>query len=168
MTTFLRRQSRPLSAAAFYLVLMLIFLALNPVVFLNPRVYAAVFGSLPVTIFLAVPLVFVIASGEIDLSFPSVVGLGAWAFALAIHSGWDYFLAFRLTDGAGNEAATVLSETSIKGWLPGEKQVTESAPLPADLKAGRYDLGLAIVDPESQKPAIRLAIRPPGERPTGS
>jgi ribose/xylose/arabinose/galactoside ABC-type transport system permease subunit len=94
VVAFLRSQSRPLSAAAFYLVLMLIFLALNPLVFLNPRVYAAVFESLPVTIFLAVPLVFVIASGEIDLSFPSVVGLGAWAFALAVHSGWNYFLAF--------------------------------------------------------------------------
>jgi ribose/xylose/arabinose/galactoside ABC-type transport system permease subunit len=93
MALFLRRHSRPLSAAGFYILLMLVFLVLSPRVFTNVRVYAAVFESLPVTIFLAVPLVFVIASGEIDLSFPSVVGLGAWAFALAAHSGWNPFMA---------------------------------------------------------------------------
>ncbi|HUI72569.1 MAG TPA: ABC transporter permease [Spirochaetia bacterium] len=94
MLSFLRRYSRPLGAAGFFLLLMVVFLALSPRVFLNLRVYAAVFESLPVLIFLVVPLVFVIAAGEIDLSFPSVVGLGAWAFALAIHSGWNYVLAF--------------------------------------------------------------------------
>ena len=60
MANFVRRYSRPLSAAGFFLILMIIFLALNPQVFLNPLVYAAVFQSLPVTIFLVVPLVFVI------------------------------------------------------------------------------------------------------------
>lgn len=104
MASFIRKYSRPLSAAGFFLVLMIIFLALNPQVFLNPLVYAAVFQSLPVTIFLVVPLVFVIAAGEIDLSFPSVVGLGAWAFALAIHSGWSYFLAFLAGVGVGSVA----------------------------------------------------------------
>jgi simple sugar transport system permease protein len=104
MANFVRRYSRPLSAAGFFLILMIIFLALNPQVFLNPLVYAAVFQSLPVTIFLVVPLVFVIAAGEIDLSFPSVVGLGAWAFALAIHSGWSYFLAFLAGVGVGSVA----------------------------------------------------------------
>ncbi len=90
---FLFRYSRPLSAAGFYVVLMVIFLALNPSVFLNPRLYAAVFMNLPIAIFLVIPLVFVISSGEIDLSFPSIVGIGAWVFALAVHSGWNYFLA---------------------------------------------------------------------------
>jgi ribose/xylose/arabinose/galactoside ABC-type transport system permease subunit len=104
MVSFIRKYSRPLSAAGFFLILMIIFLALNPKVFLNPLVYAAVFQSLPVTIFLVVPLVFVIAAGEIDLSFPSVVGLGAWAFALAIHSGWNYFLAFAAGAGIGSVA----------------------------------------------------------------
>jgi len=104
MLSFFRKYSRPLSAAGFFLILMIIFLALNPQVFLNPLVYAAVFQSLPVTIFLVVPLVFVIAAGEIDLSFPSVVGLGAWAFALAIHSGWSYFLAFATGVGVGSIA----------------------------------------------------------------
>ncbi len=90
---FVRRHSRPLSAGGFYLILMVIFLALNPRVFLNPRLYAAVFMNLPISLFLVIPLVFVIASGEIDLSFPSIVGVGAWIFALAIHSGWNFWLA---------------------------------------------------------------------------
>ena len=41
-------------------------------------------------------------------------------------------------------------------WLPGDQSVT--APLPVDVPAGRCSLALALVDPVSGKPAIRLAI----------
>lgn len=105
-----------------------------------------------------------------ELTHPSAAEPGS---SLSLNMTWenvgvappyrDYSLAFRLTDRAGNEAATVVSETSIKGWLPGEKQVDESMPLPADLKPGRYDLSLAVVDPETREPAIRLAIEGRGE-----
>ena len=75
----------------------------------------------------------------------------------------DYFLAFRLTDAEGREAAELVTETSIKSWLPAEKQVTESVALPGNLKPGRYDLGLAVVDPKTHEPSIRLAIEGRGE-----
>ena len=38
--------------------------------------------TLPVAIFLVVPLVFVVTAGEIDLSFPATMGFAAWIFAL--------------------------------------------------------------------------------------
>jgi simple sugar transport system permease protein len=93
MTTLLRNCRRPLSALAFLLVLLVGFIAANPAVFLDPRAYTAVFTFLPVSVVIAVPLVFLVTSGEIDLSFPSVAGLGAWGFASSIQAGWDPVLA---------------------------------------------------------------------------
>ena len=43
--------------------------------------------TLPVAIFLVVPLVFVVTSGEIDLSFPATMGFAAWMFALVVQAG---------------------------------------------------------------------------------
>jgi ribose/xylose/arabinose/galactoside ABC-type transport system permease subunit len=103
------RHSRPLSAALFFVALMLVFLALSPSVFLNPRVYVAVFQSLPITIFLALPLIFLIAAGEIDLSFPSVIGLGAWVFALAVQGGWGPYVGLTMAIVVG----------AMAGWLNG-------------------------------------------------
>jgi hypothetical protein len=72
----------------------------------------------------------------------------------------DDRLALRLTAAAGGEAkATRVSETSIRGWLPGPKTVRETLPLPRDLAPGRYQLAVAIVAPSTGEPALRLAIR---------
>ena len=70
----------------------------------------------------------------------------------------DHFLAFRITDAESGRAIVSVSDTSIKGWLPGEIKVNESFKLPEDLKPGRYEIALAIVDPNTEKPVIRLAI----------
>lgn len=86
-TSFVSRNRRPISALVVFLILLAIFIVANPQVFLNPAAYSAIFVSLPVSIILAVPLVFVIASGEIDLAFPSVFGLAAYAFALVVQAG---------------------------------------------------------------------------------
>jgi simple sugar transport system permease protein len=47
---------------------------------------------LPISIILVVPLVFIVTAGEIDLSFPSVVGICAWAFAAGTRANWNPFL----------------------------------------------------------------------------
>jgi simple sugar transport system permease protein len=39
-----------------------------------------------------VPLVFIVTAGEIDLSFPSVVGICAWAFAAGTRANWNPWL----------------------------------------------------------------------------
>ena len=48
--------------------------------------------TLPVALFLVVPLVFVVTAGEIDLSFPATMGFAAWVFALVVQAGYDPFL----------------------------------------------------------------------------
>lgn len=70
----------------------------------------------------------------------------------------DYLLAVRLTNARSKETIVLAGETSIKGWLPGEINVTESYKLPEDIKPGNYELAIAIIDPVTRKPAIRLAI----------
>ena len=93
LKSFLRGNRRPLSALVFFIVLLAIFTLANPTLFLGPRIYNAVFVSLPIPIILVVPLVFLVTAGEIDLSFPSVMGMCAWAFAAAIQANWNPILA---------------------------------------------------------------------------
>jgi len=100
-----------------------------------------------------------------QLEYNEPVAPGA---SLAISMAWenvgvappyrDYQLAFRLVNVADKTAKVMVSKTSIKGWLPGETRITESLKLPQALRPGRYELALAVVDPATKEPAVRLAI----------
>ena len=65
-----------------FLLLWLIFFAMNPEGFSDPATYAAITSVAPFTIIPALSLTYVIISGEIDLSFPSVMALGGWILAV--------------------------------------------------------------------------------------
>jgi ribose/xylose/arabinose/galactoside ABC-type transport system permease subunit len=95
------KYGRALSAFGFFVVMIVAFSIANPSVLLNPALWAAVFVSLPMSIILAVALVFVIAAGEIDLSFGAVVGMAGWAFALVIQAGGSPILGLLAAIGAG-------------------------------------------------------------------
>ena len=73
----------------------------SPGTFLDWGLYRSVLTILPVALFLVVPLVFIVASGEIDLSFPAVMGLSGWVFAISIQAGFDPFIALILAVLAG-------------------------------------------------------------------
>jgi len=107
LSTFISRNRRPISAFVVLLVLLAAFTIANPKVFLNTQLYTAVFTSLPLSIILAVPLVFVIAAGEIDLAFPSVIGVAAWAFALVIQAGGNPIIGILAALGAGALAGLI-------------------------------------------------------------
>ena len=82
-----------LGTLAVFVVMMLIFIAANPTVFLSWPLYSSVLVTLPVALFLVVPLVFVVTVGEIDLSFPATMGFAAWIFALLVQAGFNPFIA---------------------------------------------------------------------------
>jgi simple sugar transport system permease protein len=82
-----------LGSLAVFLAMLLIFFIANPKVFSTWGLYTAVMTTLPVAIFMTVPLVFVVTSGEIDLSFPAVMGFASLAFAVVVQAGFDPFLA---------------------------------------------------------------------------
>ncbi|MBI5667659.1 MAG: ABC transporter permease [Chloroflexi bacterium] len=93
LMAFVRRNRRAFSALLIFLVLLAIFTILNPKVFTNAITYRAIFLSLPISLFVVVPMVFIVASGEIDLSFPATVGITSWVFSAAVRSGWEPFAA---------------------------------------------------------------------------
>ena len=77
---------------AVFVVMMAIFMIANPTVFTTWYLYSSVLTTLPVALFVVVPLVFVVTSGEIDLSFPATMGFASWVFALVVQAGYDPFL----------------------------------------------------------------------------
>ncbi len=82
-----RDNRRVLTSTGFLIVMLIIFTVANTDVFTKFTTYRSVMISLPVSIFVVVPLVFVVTAGEIDLSFPSIVGVSAYGFALIVDSG---------------------------------------------------------------------------------
>ena len=65
-------------------------------------------------------------------------------------------LAIRLT--RGEKSVVLVTDGDIRFWLPGDNLFDSQVPVPSDLSAGQYDLAIALVDPESKQPKIRLAI----------
>ena len=89
---FLLANRAGLGSLAVFLIMMAIFLAIRPRVFLTWDLYGAVLTTLPVALFVVVPLVFVVTAGEIDLSFPATMGFAGLAFAYTVQAGFDPFV----------------------------------------------------------------------------
>ena len=91
---YLIKNSRALSSLGYFIILMSFFIIAAPEVMTKPNLHQSVFTMLPILIFLVIPLVFVVTTGEIDLSFASTFGLASYVFALLLKSGIDPFLCF--------------------------------------------------------------------------
>jgi len=89
---FVDNNRAALGTLAVFVVMIAIFMAASPTVFLHWPIYDSVLVTLPVALCLVVPLVFVVTVGEIDLSFPATMGFSAWTFALVVHFGMSPFL----------------------------------------------------------------------------
>src|SRR5436190_6865356 len=70
-----------LPIVAVLLALVATFMVAAPEVFLAHRIYMSFLASVPPLLVLAVGLTLVIAAGEIDLSFPSVIAFSGFALA---------------------------------------------------------------------------------------
>ena len=75
----------------------------------------------------------------------------------------DYTLAVELRGGGGN--SIVKLPVDLRKWLPGEAVFDGSLYVDAGLKPGVYRLRVGILDPRTEKPAIKLAIE--GRQPDG-
>ena len=65
-------------------------------------------------------------------------------------------LALRLRGGGRTEV--LVTAADIRKWLPGDAVYDDAVFVPADMPPGRYDLEIAVLDPQSGKPKIKLAI----------
>lgn len=82
-TRALRTEGLPIVAVL--LILVVAFMIAAPEVFLGYRIYMSFLSTVPPLLVLAVALTLVIAAGEIDLSFPSIIALSGWVLAYCIH-----------------------------------------------------------------------------------
>jgi hypothetical protein len=69
----------------------------------------------------------------------------------------DHRIAFRLKDKNNWNHGVTVTETSIKGWLPGEKSININYKLPSDLQNGNYYLEMGIVFHSSIDHVIPIA-----------
>ena len=70
----------------------------------------------------------------------------------------DLLLAFRVSNKSSGKSSVSVSDTSIRGWLPGEMEITESITMPENLSTGQYELAVGIVERSTGEPLVRLAI----------
>ncbi len=68
----------------------------------------------------------------------------------------DFLLAIRLKNEKRTEL--FLTDANINDWLPGDNIFDDAIFLPADMPAGDYDIQIGIIDPQSHKPKVKLAI----------
>lgn len=84
-----------------FAILLALFMFTAPQVFLAPFIYTTFLSTLPPLILLAVGLTFVIGAGEIDLSFPAIIGFAGFVFALLFKEYGLGWLAVAGALGAG-------------------------------------------------------------------
>jgi len=85
---------------------------------------------------------------------------------LAFTSWWEnkgvapcykkYSLALRLKNDRRTEL--FLTDANITTWLPGDNVYDDAVFLPVDMPVGDYEISLALVDPSSRQPKVKLAI----------
>ena len=56
------------------------------------------------------------------------------------------------------EEKTFITRAHIPKWLPGDNVYNDAIFIPGDMKPGVYEIQLALVDPQTHKPKIMLAI----------
>ena len=76
-----------------FLLLLILFVIGSPRAFLSPRIYLAVMATVPFAGTMALGLTFVIISGEIDLSFSSVMAVSGFIFTAVFISTGSAVLA---------------------------------------------------------------------------
>ena len=102
------KNGRALGSMGYFALLMLVFLIGAPEAWMRPNLHQSVFVMMPTLIFLTIPLVFLVASGEIDLSFASTYAVAAYVFALLVKAGLDPALCI---------VAGLLTGTAIGGLV---------------------------------------------------
>jgi len=97
LRAFATRWSSQIGITAAFLLLWLVFIVLAPATFLSDRIYLSFAQTTPYFAIVAMPLTMVIISGDIDLSFPSIMALGMVGFVWVWEASGDVGLAMVAT-----------------------------------------------------------------------
>ena len=98
--------------------LFLLFLIGNPDVFLRYDIYRSFMSTMPFFGILALSMTFVVTLGEIDLSFPSVLGFSSWVFGTVFVSSESFLLALAVCLLVGLTAGLVNGLLVAKVGIP--------------------------------------------------
>jgi hypothetical protein len=97
------------------------------------------------------------------LEYPKSIAAGSM---MAVHMWWlnagvapaytNYPLVVQLR--SANDSAVINVPVDVRKWLPGDAVFDGSLYVPETLPEGTYDFRVAMLDPRTSKPAVRLAI----------
>ncbi len=113
-----RRNGLQIGIVVVGVIIWLLFMIGAPRTFLSPHIYQAFMSSTPFFAMMALPLTLVIISGEIDLSFPSVMAFSVTVFALSMANTGNVYLAFGLCLLAGLFAGVLNGLIVVKIGVP--------------------------------------------------
>jgi simple sugar transport system permease protein len=100
--SMLRRHGSQIGIIGVGLAMWLSFVIAAPAVFTNVNIYSAFAQTTPQFGIIALALTFVVITGEIDLSFPSIMALGTAAFALVTsYAGGHWILGLVVAFATG-------------------------------------------------------------------
>ena len=91
--TRLREYGIQISMLGIFFTIWIAFVLSNPAALLNPYLYHALLSTTPVAIILAMPLTLVVICGELDLSFPSIMGVSVLVFTIVSLSTGSWIAA---------------------------------------------------------------------------
>ena len=110
-SVFLRENKSQISVIAVLFGIFILFTIGSPQTFLSYNIYYSFMSTIPFFAIMALSLTLVVISGEMDLSFPSIMGFAGWAFTVIFHRtgsvGIGLIISLIFGLGAG----------SMNGWL---------------------------------------------------
>ncbi len=92
-----------------YMVIVVVFMITAPGTFLKYRIYQSFMSTVPVPLILGLGLTLVVAAGEIDLSFPSIIAF----------SGFVYAALYKITGQTWMPLIAALASGAVVGFVNG-------------------------------------------------
>jgi simple sugar transport system permease protein len=117
LSRFARVYGAQLGILGVFFGLWIIFIISAPATFLSSRIYFAFMSTIPFFAIMAIPLTMVVIAGEMDLSFPSIMGMGMVAFAFAYDATTPSIASISTRVVLAFIAALLAG--SLIGWLNG-------------------------------------------------
>jgi len=118
LSSFIIRNKTQLGITLIFIFLLMIFVTFNPRAFTSWRTYSALMEVIPFTIILALPLTLLVINREMDLSFASIMTLGAYSFTIILLQTGNELLAFLASIIVGSLAGLLNGVLVTKFKIP--------------------------------------------------
>lgn len=118
VSRFARKYAMQIGILFVALLVWALFLIGSPRTFLSFPIYAAYMSTTPFFALMALPLTLVIITGEIDLSFPSVMAFGMTVYAIVLAATGSHILALVACLAAGLLAGLINGAIIVRIGIP--------------------------------------------------